>query len=156
MVLKLITLLQIKGPTPISYMEDIARREMSWINQFAKGREVSDPLWESASQESPKCHLQLLEKCLRVIPQVIPAEKDLHRPTIWHSDLHAGNIFVENSKIVGIIDWQGCMSLPLFLTCRIPKFLRFRRPLQSELPPAAGLSEQEKKDNLLKDQYVSL
>jgi lysyl-tRNA synthetase class 2 len=75
---------------------------------------------------------------------------------MWHSDLHSGNIFVENNKIVSIIDWQGCMGLPLFLTCKIPKFLRFNGPLLFDLPPAAGLTTQEKKEKLLRYQLTQL
>lgn len=129
---------------------------MSWISQFAKPHDMSDPLRQSTSQESPECHLQLLEKYLKIASKFISADRDLHRPTIWHPDLHAGNIFVENNKIVSIIDWQGCMSLPLFLTCKIPRFLQFRGPLLFDLPPAAGLSAQEKEDNLLRYQLTQL
>ncbi|EEP81758.1 hypothetical protein UREG_06623 [Uncinocarpus reesii 1704] len=144
------------GSSPVSFMKDIARREMSWLSQFARPRQMSDPLRQSATQESPECHLQLLQKYLKIIPQVIPLDNNLRRATIWHPDLHSGNIFIENNTIVCIIDWQGCMSLPLFLTCKIPKFLRFNGPLLINIPPTAGLSTQEKADILLRYQLTQL
>ncbi|KAH6704046.1 kinase-like domain-containing protein [Leptodontidium sp. MPI-SDFR-AT-0119] len=48
------------------------------------------------------------------------------RPTLWHTDLHMGNIFVsetEPSKIVSLIDWQSISVSPLFLQARWPIFL---------------------------------
>lgn len=48
------------------------------------------------------------------------------------------------------------MSLPLFLACKIPKFLRFNGPLLFDLPPAAGLTAQEKKETLLRYQFTQL
>jgi aminoglycoside phosphotransferase (APT) family kinase protein len=48
------------------------------------------------------------------------------RPTLWHTDLHMGNIFVsetEPSKIVCLIDWQSISLSPLFLQARWPVFL---------------------------------
>ncbi|PGH23274.1 hypothetical protein AJ80_02690 [Polytolypa hystricis UAMH7299] len=143
-------------PSPISYAEDIAKREMNWISRFAKPRDLSDPLRQSTSQEYPNCHLQILNQYLKILPQVIPSDHDLYRSTIWHSNLHSGNIFVENNKIVSIINWQCCMSVPLFLACKIPKFLKVDGPPLFDLPPAAGLSAQEKKETLLKYQLTQL
>ncbi|TVY31985.1 Altered inheritance of mitochondria protein, mitochondrial [Lachnellula subtilissima] len=48
------------------------------------------------------------------------------QPTLWHIDLHMGNIFVsetEPSKIVSLIDWQSISVSPLFLQVRWPVFL---------------------------------
>lgn len=86
---------------------------------------------------------------------MVPSHQDVYRSTIWHSDLHFGNIFVENNQIVGLIDWQGCTALPLFLTCKTPKFLRFNGPLFSDLPSVAGLTAQ-KKETLLRYQLTQL
>jgi lysyl-tRNA synthetase class 2 len=97
-----------------------------------------------------------LDKYLKIASHLVPAEEDLHRSTLWHPDLHLGNIFVEDNKIVNIIDWQGCTSLPLFLTCRIPKFLRIDGPLLFDLPPAANLTIREKEENLARYQLTHL
>lgn len=48
------------------------------------------------------------------------------QPTLWHTDLHMGNIFVaedDPAKITGFIDWQHTSISPLFLQVRWPIFL---------------------------------
>jgi len=55
----------------------------------------------------------------------LPLQKN-SPPTLWHTDLHMGNIFVsesEPSKIVSLIDWQSVSISPLFLQARWPVFL---------------------------------
>ncbi|KAM5474969.1 Phosphotransferase enzyme [Microsporum audouinii] len=147
-----------RGPwsSPLSYAKDIAKREMNWIRKFAKPRDLSDPLRQSTSQESPSCHLQLLSQYLKIVSQTIPLDKHLNRATLWHSDLHSGNIFIKDNKIVSIIDWQGCMSVPLFMAARIPKFLKFDGPMLFDLPSAANLTEMEKKETLLRYELTQL
>jgi len=90
------------------------------------------------------------------MPYLLPMEKELHRPTLWHPDLHAGNIFIEKNQIVGIIDWQASTIIPLFLACRIPKFLRMNGPLLCDLPPATDLTAREKEENLARYQLTQL
>lgn len=49
------------------------------------------------------------------------------QPTLWHTDLHMGNIYVapnESSRIVSIIDFQSLSVLPAFLQAQWPIFLR--------------------------------
>ncbi|RHZ47802.1 uncharacterized protein CDV56_104518 [Aspergillus thermomutatus] len=49
------------------------------------------------------------------------------QPTLWHTDLHMGNIFVdpdEFSKILSLIDFQSTSVLPAFLQAQWPIFLR--------------------------------
>ncbi|KAJ5791178.1 uncharacterized protein N7518_008189 [Penicillium psychrosexuale] len=48
------------------------------------------------------------------------------QPTLWHTDLHMGNIFVaedDPAKVTGFIDWQHTSISPLFLHVRWPVFL---------------------------------
>jgi hypothetical protein len=50
---------------------------------------------------------------------------------MWHSDLHADNIFVNPDRpteIVGIIDWQSVHLGPLFLQVCHPAFIDFDGP----------------------------
>jgi hypothetical protein len=42
-------------------------------------------------------------------------EPILTRPTLWHSDLHSSNLFVDDGHIASVIDWQGSWAGPLFL-----------------------------------------
>lgn len=49
------------------------------------------------------------------------------QPTLWHTDLHMGNIFIdpnECSRIVSLIDFQSTSILPAFLQAQWPIFLR--------------------------------
>ncbi|KAI2672541.1 hypothetical protein LCP963914a_9382 [Penicillium roqueforti] len=49
------------------------------------------------------------------------------QPTLWHTDLHMGNIFVapdECSRIVSFIDLQSTSILPAFLQAQWPIFLK--------------------------------
>lgn len=44
-------------------------------------------------------------------------------PTMWHTDLNRGNIFIDPSTcaITGIIDWQSTTIAPLYLQAIIPR-----------------------------------
>ncbi|PTU21356.1 hypothetical protein P175DRAFT_0500262 [Aspergillus ochraceoroseus IBT 24754] len=139
-----------------AYAIDIARREKEWITRFANARHPADPLRQSDSQESPDCHIKLLDKYLKVVPHLMPSHPGQNRSVLWHPDLHFGNIFVRGNQIVSIIDWQGCSSLPIFHTCRIPKFLKTHGPLLFDLPPATRLTPQEKEENLRRYQLTQL
>lgn len=47
-------------------------------------------------------------------------------PTLWHSDLHLGNIYVSDqdpTQIVSLIDWQGVVISPILCQVRFPPFL---------------------------------
>lgn len=49
------------------------------------------------------------------------------QPTLWHTDLHMGNVFVANdnsSQIVSLIDFQSISVLPIFLQAQWPVFLK--------------------------------
>lgn len=62
------------------------------------------------------------------------------QPTLWHPDLHMGNIFIdENERIVSLIDLQSISILPAFLQAEWPIFLKPPRnytkgPVRPELP----------------------
>ncbi|KAJ0421406.1 phosphotransferase enzyme family protein [Aspergillus carlsbadensis] len=122
-----------------AYAIDIAKREKEWITRFAKPRHPADPLRQSDSQESPDSHIALLDKYLKIVPNLIPQHPGQNRPVLWHSDIHSGNIIVQKNQIVSIIDWQGCSTLPVFHACRIPKFLNINND-------PAGLAPEEKED----------
>ncbi|OOF91401.1 hypothetical protein ASPCADRAFT_177422 [Aspergillus carbonarius ITEM 5010] len=105
------------GTSSVAYAKDIARRERDWIVQFAKPRHAADPLRQSNSQESPDCHVELLEEYLEVMSYLVPSHEGLNR---------------------------------------IPKFLKINGPFLFDLPPAAGLTSEEKEDNLRRYQLTQL
>jgi len=60
-------------------------------------------------------------------------------PTLWHTDLHMGNIYVsdeEPTQIVSLIDWQSIVVSPLFYQVRFPEFISIGEDyeLGSEIP----------------------
>ncbi|KAJ6170948.1 Aminoglycoside phosphotransferase [Penicillium chermesinum] len=72
---------------------------------------------------------QLLEITLRLMKLLDSNEvlRDACQPTLWHTDLHMGNIFVspdQPSRIVSLIDFQSTSVLPAFLQAQWPVFLR--------------------------------
>ncbi|GLA32635.1 hypothetical protein AnigIFM63326_000844 [Aspergillus niger] len=62
------------------------------------------------------------------------AERELSRisgqsaqPTLWHTDLHMGDIYVapeDSTRTVSIIDFQSLAIMPAFLQSRWPEFLK--------------------------------
>ena len=68
----------------------------------------------------------LLQKYEQAAESLIPDDKDLLRPTLWHHDLSPRNVFTSatgNPSLTDIIDWQGTEILPLYLHMQIPQFL---------------------------------
>ncbi|KAI9824433.1 MAG: hypothetical protein M1832_001968 [Thelocarpon impressellum] len=109
------------GTTLEQYFSAVARREISWFRSLGQGtcRERS----ESPNTPQRDAHIDLLEKFLKIIPHILPKDELITYPTLWHTDLHGDNIFVENSDpstISAIIDWQGVWAAPFFLQARFP------------------------------------
>ncbi|KAI4281448.1 MAG: hypothetical protein L6R38_003686 [Xanthoria sp. 2 TBL-2021] len=79
-------------------------------------------------QGTAKDHIVLCDMALKLLPKLagLSSLQQSARPTIWHTDLHMGNIFVseqDHSQIVSFIDWQHISISPLFLQARWPVFL---------------------------------
>ena len=107
-------------------MEAGARKELAWMKQFGcprfpfnrHHREFLD-YQESSTDE----HIKHLEMYLQIAPHLMPKTHSLLQPTIRHPDLQPHNIFVSDEfKVVGLIDWQHCSVLPLFLQIGVPKY----------------------------------
>jgi hypothetical protein len=65
--------------------------------------------------------MEYLKMYLRVAPVLVPKHDDnMTRSSIRHPDLQPNNVSVsENLEITGLIDWQHCAILPLFLQAGI-------------------------------------
>ncbi|KOS42939.1 hypothetical protein ACN38_g6178 [Penicillium nordicum] len=129
----------------------IANRELSRISN---GHLANDARFYHGSVE--EC-TQLLETTIRLMTR-LDANIILSRssqPTLWHTDLHMGNIYVspdEPSRIVSFIDLQGMLVLPAFLQARWPVFLKpweeseyVRGPVQVKLPDDFDQLDEEAK-----------
>ncbi|EGD87624.2 uncharacterized protein TERG_03871 [Trichophyton rubrum CBS 118892] len=67
-----------------------------------------DKFYRSGSMALSEAHLSLLRKYLRVAPYLLLTDDpDLVASTIWHTDLCAGNLFVDKGHITSVIDWLG-------------------------------------------------
>ena len=123
------------GESAHEYVTSLAAREIAWIKGFAVPRPVNDPLYISESQNSPTEHIALLQKFLAIAPGLLPSAGNTIKPFLWHTDLHANNVFVDEvGKITCIIDWQSSWAGPLFIEARQPQFLRYDGELMLELP----------------------
>ncbi|KKZ65771.1 hypothetical protein EMCG_08420 [[Emmonsia] crescens] len=109
-----------RGPWKLAqdYVVALANQELEWIKQYAVPKSVDDPLLISAVQNTPRAHISLLQKYLQVAPYLLPTDPDIIAPTIWHTDLHSGNLFVDKGRITSVIDWQGAWAGPLLLQGR--------------------------------------
>jgi hypothetical protein len=112
-------------------------------------------------------HVDILKTTEKLLP-ILTTHAPLlgrSRATMWHTDLHMGNIFVsqeDHTRILGLIDWQSTSISPLLLQVRWPTFLKppqgyCEGPERPKLPKKFGdLDADEKKIALfLHDQATS-
>ncbi|KAF2461687.1 phosphotransferase enzyme family protein, partial [Lineolata rhizophorae] len=81
---------------------------------------------------------EVLRNYLKVAIHILPDDPNLSKPTLWHSDLHPDNIFVDPdqpTKILNIIDWQAVNVSPLFLQARHPSLVEFEGPIPEGFGP---------------------
>ena len=111
-----------------------ARRELEWLQQYAVPKPQDDPLVTSVSQNSPSSHISLLHRYLEVAPYLLPSDPEVVAPHLWHTDLHAANIFVKNGHISSVIDWQGALTAPLILQARHPRLVDYHGDIILKAP----------------------
>ncbi|KAF2877511.1 hypothetical protein BDV95DRAFT_625375 [Massariosphaeria phaeospora] len=114
---------------PLMALTAGAKKEMAYLKKLGRPlhpfqrlhREIYDYQKQSLSE-----HLDSLEKYLRIAPHLVPNGNDtLTRATLRRPDLQPNNVFVSDElEITGLIDWQHCAILPLFLQCGIPNSLQ--------------------------------
>lgn len=117
------------GNTFTSCFEAPANREIEFCRRFDKPRlHVERYLRElhQFKETSPTVHTQLLSDVLRMAPHLdISQDHPFARPTLRHPDFSPSNILINSSNdIVGIIDWQHAVILPLCLCAGIPTYFQ--------------------------------
>jgi Phosphotransferase enzyme family len=112
----------------------VVRREITWIKNYAVPKAPDDPLLVSTAQNSPGVHIQLLEKFLKVAPYLMDIDKQLTCSTLWHTDLHSSNIFVDRNRITAVIDWQGVWAGPLFLQAQPSQLVDYQGSILLKRP----------------------
>ncbi|CAI7621411.1 unnamed protein product [Penicillium glandicola] len=129
-----------RGPwnTFSACFEAPAKREIEFCERFGKPRlHVERYLREIHQFQhlSPIPHQHLLANYLKLASCLdIPSDR-ISRPTLRHPDFSPSNIIVNTSNdVVGIIDWQHTVILPLCLCAGIPDhFQNWGDPLSETL-----------------------
>ncbi|KAG5636688.1 hypothetical protein H0H81_007149 [Sphagnurus paluster] len=134
-----------RGPwsTPEQFLSAVYDREYQWISKYASSRPLDEFRHEPDITREPSAHLTVLDMFKALIPYIIPSSpKELTQSTLWHHDLHGGNIFISESELAegrisisSVVDWQGTTAIPLYMQARVPKFFHYHSPM--DLP--AGL-----------------
>ncbi|KAL9601964.1 MAG: hypothetical protein Q9219_002188 [cf. Caloplaca sp. 3 TL-2023] len=122
-----------RGPwnTAEEYFRAVASCEIAWIKEIGSRRFQSMSPLSRTKLTDPEKHIKLLEQYLSVLPYILPPEKEIDRPILWHEDLHDENIFVDDTdptKVTGIIDWQAMWAAPLFVQARFPSVFDYEKP----------------------------
>jgi Phosphotransferase enzyme family len=86
------------------------------------------------SQNSPDSHLSLLQKYLDVAIYLLPDDPGVVAPFIWYTDLHPGNIFVDQGRISSVIDWQGTWAAPFIIQARHPRLVDYHGDIILKAP----------------------
>ncbi|KAF2206478.1 hypothetical protein CERZMDRAFT_103380 [Cercospora zeae-maydis SCOH1-5] len=106
-----------------AFGQALVNREIYRIN--SKPTDQEPGAFPSSSRAERVAVLRLAEEVIkRITPDSLPGR--FCKPTLWHSDLHLGNIYVsgqDHTKIVSIIDWQSLRIWPFLSQVRFPEFL---------------------------------
>ncbi|KAF9249575.1 hypothetical protein DTO006G1_6644 [Penicillium roqueforti] len=129
-----------RGPwtTFSAYFEAPAKREIEFYKRFGKPRlHVERYLREIYQFQSlsPILYQYLLANYLKLAPYLDVLSGRMSRPTLRHPDFSPNNILVNMSNdMVGVIDWQHAVILPLCLCAGIPEhFQNWGDPLSETL-----------------------
>ena len=144
------------GETPQGYMNAIARREIAWISRYAVPKSPVDPLQRSMAQNSPEAHISLLRRFLAVTPYLLPRDASLVASSLWHRDIHGGNIFVKDGRITSLIDWQATWAGPLCIQVRQPRLLDHKGEVLLRLPENFKKLDLDEQDRLNKQVSASI
>lgn len=67
------------------------------------------------------------------------------QPTLWHPDIHDGNLFVHEGNISSVIDWQSIWVGPLILQARVPRLINYNGEIKLKLPSNYKKLDEEEK-----------
>jgi hypothetical protein len=137
-----------EGTSANEYVEAIAHREIAWIERYAKSKALSVPLSTSVAQSSPEAHTNLLRKYLSAVTKLLPKDDNLLFPTLWHRDLHKGNVFVHEGEVSSIIDWQSVWAGPRIIRARAPQLVDYNGEVKTKLPDNFKELDPEEKDRV--------
>ncbi|KAH9217470.1 kinase-like domain-containing protein [Leptodontidium sp. 2 PMI_412] len=142
-----------RGPwkSPQDYLKAIGQRELAWIGNHAAQKPAGGLFATSEAQCTPEAHVVLYRKFLDVAEYLLP-KGDQIRPTLWHWDIHAPNIFVHEGQVAALIDWQDTWVGPLFLQARHPRLVDYNGELMVRLPESYDALEDGDEKNRIRIQ----
>lgn len=110
-------------------MEAGARKEIAYLTRYGRPLHPFQRIRRELvnyQEQSHLDHLENLKKYLLIASDLVPPETNgTTQPSIRHPDLQPNNVFVSKDlEITGLIDWQHCSVLPLFLQAGIPGSLQ--------------------------------
>lgn len=150
-----------KGDTFAECFAAPARREMQFCEKFGKPRlHVERYLRElhQLQKISPLPYQHLLANYLKFMPYFdIPSGHRMARPTLRHPDFSPNNILVNTSNdVVGIIDWQHAVILPLTLCAGIPQHFKNWGDPESETLSKPEVKLPEDFDRLSQEEQATI
>jgi len=117
-----------RGPYsgPLKFIEAMAKSETQFIKAHAQPR--MNYHRSSTGPEQSKEVLDLLKRYLQLTTSMVPPSGtiDTHSATLWHSDLHLDNVYVDpdTKKITHVIDWQSAATMPFFCQRGVPRMFK--------------------------------
>ena len=136
---------QFSGNTLETYLSAIGDRERTCIESMPRLPKSPITLCGPGTyQPTREKKLKALQYYSSLIKYLLPAEEFISTSSLWHGDLHTGNIFVNPNnytEVVGFIDWQATELAPLFNQIRQPYFL------DHDGPTVRGLERPRRPDN---------
>lgn len=133
-------------------MAAMAQREIAWIHQFALPKQTGNPV----KADSPESHISMLRKYLSLVPYLLPADDEITRSNLYHTDLHSGNLFVDSNRITSVIDWQSMWAGPLFLEAREPRLVRYDGEMMLKNPDNFKALNEDEKDRVKRQMARSI
>ena len=105
-----------------------AHKELAYLEQFGQPllpfrRERREAY--QYKEQLPSAHIENLNRYLLMASSLVPRIPALEQFSIRHPDVQPGNIIVSRSadsdwQIIGLIDWQHTLILPLFVIAGVP------------------------------------
>lgn len=131
----------VRGDSAEKYKAAIGLREIASVQQIEQLPRSPLALYGPGTYRPSRAKkVNALQNYLRIVKFLLPSDKSITSACLWHSDLHAENIFVHPERpteVLGIIDWQSSEILPLIDHARQPYFIDYEGPMLTDLEPPA-------------------
>lgn len=131
------------------------RSSHDWLKSYLDiisrdGEKTRDAAMDEDEKEDADAMLAVARRLLSLLPKIFPSiQNPAERTALYHHDLGLANILIdEEGKLTAIIDWECVSAMPMWMTTRVPKFLRGkmreeepkRDTYADETPPASPKS----------------